>query len=40
MEQSFIKDPNKNVKELLAEVIAKTGENIQIKRFLRFQLGS
>ena len=40
MEQSFIKDPNKNVKELLAEVIAKTGENIQIKRFVRFQLGS
>lgn len=40
MEQSFIKDPNKNIKELLTEVIAKTGENIQIRRFVRFQLGS
>lgn len=39
LEQSFIKDPNKNIKELLTEVIAKTGENIQIRRFVRFQLG-
>ncbi len=39
LEQSFIKDPNKNVNELLTEVIAKTGENIQIKRFVRYQLG-
>ena len=40
LEQSFIKDPNKNIKELLTEIIAKTGENIQIRRFVRFQLGS
>lgn len=40
MEQSYIKDPNKNVKELLTEVIAKTGENINIRRFIRYQLGS
>jgi len=39
LEQSFIKDPNKSVKDLLTEVIAKTGENIQVKRFVRFQLG-
>jgi len=39
LEQGFIKDPNKTVKDLLTEVIAKTGENIQIKRFVRFQLG-
>lgn len=39
LEQSFIKDPNKNIKELLTEIIAKTGENINIKRFVRFQLG-
>ncbi len=39
LEQSFIKDPNKSIKDLLAEVIAKTGENIQVKRFVRFQLG-
>ena len=40
MEQSYIKDPNKNIKELLSEIIAKTGENINIRRFIRYQLGS
>ena len=40
MEQSYIKDPNKNIKGLLSEVIAKTGENIIIKRFIRYQLGA
>lgn len=39
LEQGYIKDPNKNIKELLTEVIAKTGENINIRRFVRFQLG-
>lgn len=40
MEQSYIKDPSKNIKELLAEVITKTGENINIRKFVRYQLGS
>lgn len=40
MEQSFIKDPSKNIKELMTELVAKTGENINIKRFVRFQLGN
>ena len=40
MEQSYIKDPNKNIKELLTEVITKTGENINIRKFVRYQLGS
>ncbi len=40
LEQSFIKDPSKNIKELLTELIAKTGENITIRRFVRFQLGA
>ena len=40
MEQSYIKDPNKNIKELLTEVIARTGENIIITKFVRYQLGS
>lgn len=39
LEQGFIKDPNKNMKELLIEIISKTGENINIRRFVRFQLG-
>lgn len=40
MEQSYIKDPNKNIKELLTEVITKTGEHINIRKFVRYQLGS
>ncbi len=39
LEQGFIKDPNKNIKEYLTEVIAKTGENVQVRRFVKFQLG-
>lgn len=39
IDQDYIRDPGKNVKQLLTEVIAKTGENIQIKRIARFSLG-
>jgi len=39
LEQSFIKDPNKTIQDLLTEKIAKLGENMIIKRFVRFQLG-
>lgn len=39
MEQSFVKDPNKTIKDLTKELIAKVGENIIIRRFVRFQLG-
>jgi elongation factor Ts len=39
LEQSFVKDPNKTVKDYLTECIAKLGENIVVKRFIRFQLG-
>ncbi len=38
-EQVFIKDNSINVNQLLLELIAKLGENIVIKRFVRFQLG-
>src|SRR5512142_151348 len=38
LDQAFIKDEDKTVGELLKETIAKTGENIQIKRFARFAL--
>ena len=37
--QPFIKDPSKTVQEIIAEVIAKVGENIKIRRFARFELG-
>jgi elongation factor Ts len=39
LEQSFVKDPNRTIKDLLNERIAKLGENMVIKRFVRFQLG-
>jgi len=38
-EQTFIKDPDLTIKELVAQKISKIGENIQIRRFTRFQLG-
>jgi elongation factor Ts len=40
IDQSFVKQPEKTVKEMLTETIAKIGENIQIRRFVRYQLGS
>lgn len=40
LDQPFVKLPEKTVKELLTEKIAKTGENVQIRRFVRFQLGT
>lgn len=39
MEQEFIKDPAKKVKDLLKEVIAKTGENVRVGRIFRVELG-
>ena len=40
LDQPFVKIPEKTVKEVLTEKIAKIGENIQIRRFVRFQLGA
>ncbi|MGG1520144.1 translation elongation factor Ts [Paenibacillus oryzisoli] len=39
MEQSFVKDPDKTIEQLLNEKIATIGENISIRRFVRFGLG-
>jgi elongation factor Ts len=39
MEQAFVKNPDITVQDLLNEMMAKTGENIVIKRFVRYQLG-
>ncbi len=38
LEQSFIKDPDKTIQDLVQETIAKLGENISIRRFVRYQL--
>ena len=40
MEQPFVKDPDKTISDLITESIAKIGENISIRRFTRYQLGS
>ena len=40
LSQPFIKDPTKTVQEIIAETIAKVGENIKVQRFARFELGS
>jgi elongation factor Ts len=40
LEQNFVKNPDLTVQDLLNELIAKMGENISIKRFARFQVGS
>ncbi len=39
MEQAFVKDPNKTIRDLHLELVAKCGENITIRRFARFVLG-
>ncbi|MGO4986762.1 translation elongation factor Ts [Gallicola sp. Sow4_E12] len=39
LEQPFIKDPSVTVQELLTNLVAKIGENIQIRRFVRYEVG-
>jgi elongation factor Ts len=39
MEQAFIRDDKIKVKDLIAATVAKCGENIQVRRFVRYQLG-
>ncbi|PKK82461.1 MAG: translation elongation factor Ts [candidate division Zixibacteria bacterium HGW-Zixibacteria-1] len=39
LEQPFVKDSDKTIQDLINEAIAKLGENIGVKRFIRFQLG-
>ena len=39
LEQVFVKDPNKTIKDIITDTIGKLGENIVVSRFQRFQLG-
>ncbi len=39
LEQGFIKDPETTIEQLLKQQIAKLGENIQIRRFVRYAVG-
>lgn len=40
VDQPFVKNPEKTVKELLTQQISTIGENIQVRRFVRFQVGA
>lgn len=40
MHQEFFKDPSLKISNLVDEKIAKFGENIQVKKFIRFELGA
>lgn len=39
LDQPFIKEPEKKIKDLITEKVAKFGENIMVRRFVRFQVG-
>jgi elongation factor Ts len=39
LNQPFVKDPGRTVQDVINEAIAKTGENIKVRRFVRFALG-
>ncbi|MEJ7599969.1 MAG: translation elongation factor Ts [Kofleriaceae bacterium] len=39
LDQSYVKDPDKTIDQVQQELIAKIGENIRIRRFVRFELG-
>ena len=39
LDQSFVKNPDKTIDQLQQELIAKIGENIRVRRFVRFELG-
>lgn len=39
LEQPYIRDPDKSVGQMVQEAVASFGENIQVRRFVRFRLG-
>ena len=39
LDQDFIKDSDKKIRDILNELIAKIGENIKIRRFVRYEVG-
>jgi elongation factor Ts len=40
LDQPFVKNPDKSIKDIVSDAIARTGENMIIRRFVRFQLGA
>jgi elongation factor Ts len=39
LEQPYVRDPERSVSQLVADVVAKIGENVQVRRFVRYVLG-
>ena len=39
LEQPFVKDPDKTVGEMVSAAIAKIGEKISVRRFVRYEMG-
>jgi elongation factor Ts len=39
LEQPFVKDPDKTIKQLVTDQISKIGENVSIRRFVRYEMG-
>lgn len=39
LEQSYVRDPNRTIADLIAEFVGKLGEKIEVRRFMRYQLG-
>ena len=40
LDQPFVKNPDQTIKDLLTAAVAKLGENIVVKRFIRYQIGA
>jgi elongation factor Ts len=38
-DQAWVRDPNRTIKDLIGEYVGKLGEKIEVRRFVRFQLG-
>lgn len=39
LDQPFVKNPDQSIQDLITAAVAKLGENIQVKRFVRYQIG-
>ena len=39
LDQQYVKDPDITIQDLIHDIVAKTGENITVRRFVRYQLG-
>ncbi len=39
LDQQYVKDPDITIQDLIHDIVTKTGENITVRRFVRYQLG-